>query len=164
MEKAKSQQKLEKVGSILSITKLQIPDEKEESSEPQVEENSAETKCVTAEELAANQIPHKDLGVLPVFKNYHPGAPTCRLYIKNCAKTVVVEDLEFIYNRYRVPDRNISSQFDIRLMQEGRMKGQAFVTLDSIDMAQKALKETNGYILKTKPLVVVFAKSAAQKT
>ncbi|XP_072382416.1 RNA-binding region-containing protein 3 [Diabrotica undecimpunctata] len=117
--------------------------------------------AITAEELAANQINHKDLGVLPVFKNYHPGVPTCRLYIKNCAKTVVTKDLEYIYNRYKIQKADTPSQFDIRLMQEGRMKGQAFVTLDSLELAQKAVKETNGYILKDKPLVVVFARSAA---
>lgn len=47
-------------------------------------------------------------------------------------------------------------------MQEGRMKGQAFVTLQSVELAQKALKETNGYILKDKPLVVQFARSATK--
>jgi U11/U12 small nuclear ribonucleoprotein SNRNP65 len=48
-------------------------------------------------------------------------------------------------------------------MQEGRMKGQAFITLGSIEIAQKALKETNAYILKDKPLVVVYARSAPSK-
>lgn len=168
LEQAKhAQPKAEKVGSfgiLLPLIKPQMPDEKNEPSEEDQSDKPEERKCISTEELAANQIPHKDLGVLPVFKNYHPGAPTCRLYIKNCAKTVIVQDLEYIYNRYRIPEGDTPSQFDIRLMQEGRMKGQAFVTLDSVDLAQKAVKETNGYILKTKPLVVVFARSAAQKT
>lgn len=43
-------------------------------------------------------------------------------------------------------------------MQEGRMKGQAFVTLQNVEQAQRALEETNGYILKDKPMVVHFAK------
>ncbi|EFA01147.1 RNA-binding protein 40-like Protein [Tribolium castaneum] len=123
-----------------------------------------EKTVITAEELAANQIPEKDLDVLPVFKNYHPGAPTCRLYIKNIAKNAELKDLEYIYNRYKVEsDGENPSTFDIRLMQEGRMKGQAFVTLSSVEIAQKALKETNAYILKDKPLVVVFARSAPTK-
>uniref|UniRef100_A0A1B6DYP9 RRM domain-containing protein n=1 Tax=Clastoptera arizonana TaxID=38151 RepID=A0A1B6DYP9_9HEMI len=54
-------------------------------------------------------------------------------------------------------------RFDIRLMQEGRMKGQAFVSLQTVELAQKALKETNGYILKEKPMVVQFARSAPTK-
>lgn len=143
-----------------------IPESAREPSEPPPEavEEKASTAfpAISTAELAENQISPKDLGVLPVFKNYHPGAPTCRLYIKNIAKTVVSQDLEYIYNRYRNP-QNVASLFDIRLMQEGRMKGQAFITLDTVELAQKAVKETNGYILKEKPLVVVFARSAAQK-
>lgn len=48
-------------------------------------------------------------------------------------------------------------------MQEGRMKGQAFVTLQNIKQAKLALEETNGYILKDKPMVVQFARSAMIK-
>lgn len=44
-------------------------------------------------------------------------------------------------------------------MQEGRMKGQAFVTFPTVCEATIALKETNGYILKDKPMVVQFAKA-----
>lgn len=44
-------------------------------------------------------------------------------------------------------------------MQEGRMKGQAFITLQNIVQTQLALEETNGYILKNKPMVVQFAKA-----
>lgn len=40
------------------------------------------------------------------------------------------------------------------------MKGQAFVTLQNNVQAQMALDETNGYILKDKPMVVQFAKVA----
>lgn len=35
------------------------------------------------------------------------------------------------------------------------MKGQAFVGLPSEQSAEKALRETNGYVLYDKPLVVV---------
>lgn len=41
------------------------------------------------------------------------------------------------------------------LMKEGRMKGQAFVGLPSEQSAEKALRETNGYVLHDKPLIVV---------
>lgn len=43
------------------------------------------------------------------------------------------------------------------------MKGQAFVTLQSIKQAERALMETNGYIIKDKPMVVQYARSAAAK-
>lgn len=120
---------------------------------------------ITEEELNKNRIPLKDLSILPIFKDYHPGAPTSKLYIKNIAKNAELSDLEYIYKRYiGEVSEDIQNEFDIRLMKEGRMKGQAFVTLNSVELAQKALKETNGYVIKDKPLVVVFAKSSSTKT
>lgn len=119
---------------------------------------------ISDEELRTNQIPLKDLGVLPVFKNYHAGVPSARIYIKNIAKTVKMEDLEYIFSRYKMEESgDKNSEYNIRLMQEGRMKGQAFVTLDSISLAKKAVEETNGFILKDKPLVVVFARGSTNK-
>ena len=49
-------------------------------------------------------------------------------------------------------------RFDIRLMQTGRMKGQAFVGLPEGGVAARALQETNGYMLHGKPMVVVSTK------
>lgn len=49
----------------------------------------------------------------------------------------------------------LTSRFDIRLMKEGRMKGQAFIGLPNEKAAAKALKEANGYVLFGKPMVVV---------
>lgn len=51
-------------------------------------------------------------------------------------------------------------RLEVRLMQEGRMKGQAFVTFQNEGQAIKALLDTNGYILKDKPMVVQYAKAA----
>ncbi|KAJ8958152.1 hypothetical protein NQ318_006089 [Aromia moschata] len=134
-EKPAEPEKTGSFGILLPLIKPDVPQE-----DPVAQEKAeSEQNAITAEELAANQIPHKDLGVLPVFKNYHPGAPTCRLYIKNCAKSVVAKDLEYIYNRYRVSEGETPSQFDIRLMQEGRMKGQAFVTLDNVEAQRRKL-------------------------
>jgi len=41
-------------------------------------------------------------------------------------------------------------------MKSGRMKGQAFITFPDESIAQKALKQTNGYLLREKPIVVVI--------
>ena len=46
-------------------------------------------------------------------------------------------------------------RFDICLMKSGRMKGQAFVGLPSEAVAMQALRETNGYLLHGRPMVVV---------
>jgi RNA recognition motif-containing protein len=48
-----------------------------------------------------------------------------------------------------------SISFDVRLMQEGRMKGQAFVSFANEKSAERALRETHRYLLFGKPLVVV---------
>ena len=96
-----------------------------------------------------------------MFNNYHPGKPSCRLYIKNLAKQIELKDLHFIYKKYFIENFDSEeSQYSVKLMDRGRMKGQAFVTLQSIKQAELALAETNGYILKDKPMVVQFAKTS----
>lgn len=124
-----------------------------------------ELATVTKKELLRNRISYSDMKVLPIFKNYHPGEPSMRLYIKNFAKTVTEQDVKRIYRRY-IEDLSEEEQigFDVRVMQEGRMKGQGFVTFPSVKIAEKALHETNGYLLKEKPIVVQFARVASKKT
>ncbi|KAK9302784.1 hypothetical protein QLX08_005335 [Tetragonisca angustula] len=119
---------------------------------------TVEQKVITSSELANNRISANDQRLLPVFKNYHPGKPSNRLYIKNLAKQVEENDLHFIYRKYLVPELKTEFEYDVRLMQEGRMKGQAFITLQNTEKAQLAVDETNGFILKDKPMVVQFAK------
>ena len=115
---------------------------------------------ISDEELKTNRISSKDWNLLPIFKDYHAGAPTNRLYIKNLSKSVEAKDLQYIFNRYDTLNHK-HYQIDIKLMREGRMKGQAFVTFPNVELCSRALKETNGYILKKKPMVVVFAKSSS---
>ncbi|XP_076302914.1 RNA-binding region-containing protein 3-like [Lasioglossum baleicum] len=119
---------------------------------------TVQQEVITSNELANNRISTNEQRLLPVFKNYHPGKPSSRLYIKNLAKQVEEKDLHFIYRKYVIPELKTELEYDIRLMQEGRMKGQAFITLQNIEQAQLALDETNGFILKDKPMVVQFAK------
>lgn len=45
-------------------------------------------------------LPTPDWPILPVFKNYSPGEPSTKLYIKNLAKTTSEDDLKHIYGRY----------------------------------------------------------------
>ncbi|XP_068437858.1 RNA-binding region-containing protein 3 [Clinocottus analis] len=119
---------------------------------------------VSRKELEKGRLSRDEIKRMSVFKNYDAGEPTCRLYVKNIAKQVEEKDLKYIYGRYVNPlseaERNM---FDIVLMKEGRMKGQAFVGLPSEPSAEKALRETNGYVLYDKPLVVQFARSAKPK-
>ena len=87
-----------------------------------------------------------------VFRRYNEGDPSCRLYIKNLAKQVSEEDIHWLFGRYvNWDDDNEKNRFDIRLMKEGRMKGQAFVAYSSEEAASSALKDTNGFILRRNP-------------
>ncbi|XP_043825256.1 RNA-binding region-containing protein 3-like [Dromiciops gliroides] len=132
----------------------------------QIQEDSDEipAKIISRKELEKGRISKEEMETLSVFKNYEPGDPNCRIYVKNLAKQVEENDLKFIFGRYV----DFSSQterimFDIRLMKEGRMKGQAFIGFPDEKAATKALKETNGYVLFGKPMVVQFARSARPK-
>lgn len=130
-------------------------------------------------DLQENRIPSDQLKVHPLFLNYTAGDISNRLYIKNIAKDVTENDLRVIYERYLETNCNGDGairSIDIRLMSTGRMKGQAFVTfdgpylncdvdeeftsdlLDKYRMVERAVRETNGYILKGKPMIVQYGK------
>lgn len=125
---------------------------------------SERADVITSEELKKGKLSPEEFKKLPVFKDYNPGIPAAKLYIKNIAKAVEIKDLEYIYERYHTRIVGAEDMFNIKLMKEGRMKGQAFITFNTIESAVQALEETNGYVLKDKTLVVMFAKSAAQKS
>ncbi|CAH2039175.1 unnamed protein product, partial [Iphiclides podalirius] len=124
-----------------------------------------EQSVMSRRELSQNRLSYREMESYPVFKNYHPGQPSMRLYIKNLAKTVTEQDVKRIY-RYYIDNLSEQEQigFDVRVMQEGRMKGQAFVTFPSLKIAEAALLETNGFMLKGKPMVVNFARAANKKS
>ena len=95
-----------------------------------------------------------------LYRNYERGLPSQRLYIKNLNVKMVDERvLHSIYDRYS----QSSFPVDIHLLREGKMKGQAFVTLPNENLAIRALNETNGYVLHEKPMIVQFARSAKPK-
>ncbi|XP_068202173.1 RNA-binding region-containing protein 3-like [Palaemon carinicauda] len=127
-----------------------------------VEWKGESAKYISKEELQNDRINKADWAILPVFKNYKLGEPSSKLYIKNLAKTTSEADLKFIYGNYVFwHNEEEASKFTIRLMKEGRMKGQAFVTFPSVEAATEALSDTNGYILNDKPMVVAFGKVKA---
>uniref|UniRef100_A0A8C8R8X2 RNA-binding region-containing protein 3 n=1 Tax=Pelusios castaneus TaxID=367368 RepID=A0A8C8R8X2_9SAUR len=136
--------------------------DKEETEEEDDDEIPSE--FVSRRELEKGRLSREEMEKLSIFKNYEPGDPNCRIYVKNLAKQVQEKDLKFIFGRY-VDFQSESERimFDIRLMKEGRMKGQAFIGLPNEKAATKALKEVNGYVLFEKPMVVQFARSARPK-
>ncbi|XP_072366392.1 RNA-binding region-containing protein 3 isoform X2 [Scyliorhinus torazame] len=135
---------------------------KSESEEEAEEAIPAE--FVSKKQLAKGRFTREEMESMSMFKNYSPGEPTCRLYVKNLSKQVEEKDLKFIFGRYvDFSSQTERNMFDIRLMKEGRMKGQAFVGLANEKAAAKALREVNGFELKEKPMVVQFARSARPK-
>ncbi|XP_055001441.1 RNA-binding region-containing protein 3 isoform X2 [Sorex araneus] len=145
-------------GKIFPKPNLSIEEEMREDSDEMPSE------CISRRELEKGRISREEMETLSVFRSYEPGEPNCRIYVKNLAKHVQEKDLKFIFGRY--VDFSSETQrimFDIRLMKEGRMKGQAFIGLPNEKAAAKALKEANGYVLLGKPMVVQFARSARPK-
>ncbi|XP_067845876.1 RNA-binding region-containing protein 3 [Heptranchias perlo] len=135
---------------------------KSESEEEEEEEIPSE--FISRKQLGKGRIAREEMESMSMFKNYNPGEPTCRLYVKNLSKQAEEKDLKFIFGRYvDFSSQTERNMFDIRLMKEGRMKGQAFVGLPNEKAAAKALKEVNGFVLNEKPMVVQFARSARPK-
>ncbi|NXS11952.1 RBM40 protein, partial [Neodrepanis coruscans] len=157
--------------------------------ETEEEEDEIPSEFISRKDLERNRLSREEMEKFSVFKNYEPGDPNCRIYVKNLAKqvqekvgkqaniypkelflsfslisTLQFQDLKFIFGRYVDFQSEVErNMFDIRLMKEGRMKGQAFIGLPNEKAAAKALKEANGYVLFEKPMVVQFARSARPK-
>lgn len=123
-----------------------------------------ETEFISSKELRKGRISSSEKREHSVFKNYQKGEPSTRLYVKNIAKPVTEKDMHYIFGRYVDWNNEVhKNMFDIRLMKEGRMKGQAFVTLPNIELAKSALSDTHGFMLQGKPIAVQFARSAKPK-
>jgi len=80
------------------------------------------------------------------------------LYIKNLSPDVKEADLAALYIRFQSPGKKLL----FRLMQHGRMKGQAFVTFPVTETARLALQLTNGFRLKGKPVVIQYGRAVRQ--
>uniref|UniRef100_A0A452H8G1 RNA-binding region-containing protein 3 n=1 Tax=Gopherus agassizii TaxID=38772 RepID=A0A452H8G1_9SAUR len=135
-----------------------------EDTEEEDDDDEIPSEFVSRRELEKGRLSRGEMEKLAIFKNYEPGDPNCRIYVKNLSKQVQEKDLKFIFGRYvDFQSETERIMFDIRLMKEGRMKGQAFIGLPNEKSATKALKEVNGYVLFEKPMVVQFARSARPK-
>uniref|UniRef100_A0A1A7Z3I1 RNA-binding region-containing protein 3 n=1 Tax=Iconisemion striatum TaxID=60296 RepID=A0A1A7Z3I1_9TELE len=139
----------------------QTSQQQEEQSD---DEQELMSDVISRKELEKGRLSKDEIKRMSVYKSYEAGEATCRLYVKNIAKQVEEKDLKYIYGRYINPTSEAErNMFDIVLMKEGRMKGQAFIGLPNEQSAEKALRETNGFVLYDKPLVVQFARSARPK-
>ncbi|GAB2235444.1 hypothetical protein Droror1_Dr00025869 [Drosera rotundifolia] len=133
------------------------------SKEPDNTEKELVIPFAAAEEIERHKLPLEELLSLPMFKNYTAGNPTNVLYIKNLAKGMVVDDIYYTFGSLFGSIDEAKSGLNVRLMQEGRMRGQAFVTFPTIELAHNALNLVNGYVFKGKPMIIQFGRSSSAK-
>jgi U11/U12 small nuclear ribonucleoprotein SNRNP65 len=110
-------------------------DKEMDSTNEQLEEKH----FVTPQEIEKDKLPPEEILSLPMFKNYTPGNPAAVLYIKNLAKDVTHDDFFYVFGSLFESMDSARSGLSIKLMQEGRMRGQAFVTFPTVELAQRAL-------------------------
>ncbi|KAK9986772.1 hypothetical protein SO802_031723 [Lithocarpus litseifolius] len=132
----------------------------EELEEPD-KEGSDIKSYATPEELESGKLPPEEILSLPMFKNYAAGNPASVLYIKNLAKDMIADDFYFIFGSLFGSIDAAKSGLSVKLMQEGRMRGQAFVTFPSAEVAHRALNLVNGYVFKGKPMIIQFGRNPA---
>ncbi|CAI0432697.1 unnamed protein product [Linum tenue] len=129
-----------------------------ESVEP--EPQTPNDKAYAApEEIQSNKLVPEEILSLPKFKNYTVGHPATVLYIKNLAKDVVADDFSYVFGSLFGSTDAAKNALNVKLMQDGRMRGQAFVTFPSVELAHQALNLVNGYMFKGKPMIVQFGRN-----
>ncbi|XP_076915926.1 U11/U12 small nuclear ribonucleoprotein 65 kDa protein-like [Bidens hawaiensis] len=150
----------------IKITPKQTQPEKvddevaEEIDETENNNNNLNTKpFATVEELEHGKLPPEEILSLPMFKNYNAGNPAPVLYIKNLAKDVVADDFYYMFGTFFGSIETAKLNLSVKLMQEGRMRGQAFVTFPSIEIAHRALNVVNGFVFKGKPMIIQFGRN-----
>ncbi|XP_058737696.1 U11/U12 small nuclear ribonucleoprotein 65 kDa protein [Vicia villosa] len=145
--------------------KATLNEHKDNDTSPELQEPEKETldpnKFLTPDELERGKLPPEEILSLPMFKNYTAGNPASVLYIKNLAKDVIADDFYFLFGSFFGSTEAAKSGLQVKLMQEGRMKGQAFLTFPSTELAHQALNLVNGHVFKGKPMIIQFGRNPA---
>ncbi|KAI5427818.1 hypothetical protein KIW84_033010, partial [Lathyrus oleraceus] len=143
--------------------KATLNEHKDNDTSPELQEPEKETldpnKFLTPEELERGKLPPEEILSLPMFKNYTAGNPASVLYIKNLAKDVIADDFYFLFGSFFGSTEAAKSGLQVKLMQEGRMKGQAFLTFPSTELAHRALILVHGHVFKGKPMIIQFGRN-----
>ncbi|XP_074597495.1 RNA-binding region-containing protein 3 [Brevipalpus obovatus] len=131
------------------------------SEETAVQEKSPTIEMIIEQqELMDGVLPQDKWHEYPALRNYSTGPPCSRLYVKNLSKSVSESDLNRIFARY--VDWNDEDHYGVQYFKEGKLRGQAFISLPNEQQAGQAIRETNAFILKDKPIVVSYARSATR--
>ncbi|XP_074863590.1 RNA-binding protein 41 isoform X1 [Carettochelys insculpta] len=115
---------------------------------------------IPEEEICKNRLSVEEIRSISRFSSYSPGEPSKVLYLKNLSPRVTVRELVSLFARFQEKD---GPPVQFRLL-SGRMRGQAFITFPSVEVAQEAMLLVNGYSLLGKTLVIEFGKSKVQSS
>uniref|UniRef100_V9L048 RNA-binding protein 41-like protein n=1 Tax=Callorhinchus milii TaxID=7868 RepID=V9L048_CALMI len=113
-----------------------------------------QVESVPEEEIRRNKLSEEEIRMIPRFSSYNPGQPSRVLYLKNLNPKATLEDLFSLFVSFQERD---GPQLHFRLL-TGRMKGQAFITFPSVEMATEALTLVNGYNLMGKPIIIEYGQ------
>ncbi|XP_013192684.1 RNA-binding protein 41-like [Amyelois transitella] len=105
--------------------------------------------------LEGTQMSLDDIRKIDRFKDYEPGIPSKVLYLKNLASSVTREQLALLFNQFMMSN---GGPINVDLL-TGRMRGQAFVSFTSEDIAIQALEEVNGTIMCGRPIIAEFGRN-----
>ncbi|CAM5165758.1 unnamed protein product [Natator depressus] len=115
---------------------------------------------IPEEEIRKNRLSEEEIRSISRFSSYKPGEPSKVLYLKNLSTRVTVRELVSLFARFQEKD---GTPIQFRLL-SGRMRGQAFITFPSVEVAREAMLLVNGYSLLGKTLVIEFGKSKVQSS
>lgn len=135
---------------ILRLEPVQREQDEHRALDLVMQNNDAETNL-----LEGTKMPTDDIRKIDRFKDWTPGTPSKVLFLKNIAPTVSLEQLSLLFNQFLLAN---GGPVDVRLM-TGRMRGQAFVSFQSEDIAIQALDEVHGTILSGRPVIAEFGRN-----
>ncbi|XP_044745616.1 uncharacterized protein LOC123307396, partial [Coccinella septempunctata] len=95
------------------------------------------------------KLSEEELRSIPKFAQYTKGSPSKILYLKNI-HSLSSYDLEQLFKSFNFEAKAIN-------ILKGRMKGQAFVEIENAQLAEQALEQINGLIVKNKPVIIQFS-------
>ncbi|XP_053702823.1 RNA-binding protein 41 [Synchiropus splendidus] len=116
-------------------------------------------QALSDEEILANRDSDEVIRSIPRFRNYQPGKPSKILCVKNLSAQASAAQLVALFSRFEEP---AGPPVVYRLL-TGRLKGQAFITLQDAETAGRALQLLHGYRLLGKPLVLEFGRERREE-
>ncbi|CAG9571893.1 unnamed protein product [Danaus chrysippus] len=143
-----------KNNKIVRLEPIQNEDEREQeyrAVDIVVPVNAAEEQLLEGTKMCLD-----DIKKIERFKDYEPGIPSKVLFLKNISPSITQEQLSLLFNQFHLEN---GGPVQLRLM-SGWMRGQAFVTFQSEDLAIQALEEVNGTIMSGQPIIAQFGRNS----